>query len=337
MALFPIRMGVVDVQVPVRTSNIMGGMDTITPVACVVTNSNPLHNDLNPPLATTDTYKFVLALAGEDRVNGGYTFAEASEETAAVSITNVQTQCIRLSVANELLPANWDEAAFMVVFVKVNSSSKYQQVKNALIPIDGDDFVTSIMGKPMRSAQRFTLAFLQSTNDTDLKAGSRYPYGFTFETVEPTTGAINETYNIDSITVDINTGPSFTQKTSTAVGLSFQTILNDIKTVVRSAGGLVAKFLDPDGVAITEGATGLANAVAIFKGNQPVRVNYPPDSFGNVEEAVFLSLQVQNNNSLTLAWSKSATTPVDITYEAAIIDALLIGQHTKLSKLKHVN
>lgn len=330
------RVGVIDVQLPVRSQNTLGDLTGVTPTVCVVTDQDQLLNDHPSPLAIGDTYTFCIALGGEDRTNGGYTFGGASSVSSTVSITN-QTDILRLNVSNSDLGSAstyFDEAAFIAVFMLINSASKYQLVKLAYVPRDGSDWVVAVNHKPMRSAISRTLSFLQTAfGNTDDYVGDRNPYGFTFEAVTPTTQDIVESYDISQVNIDTNSGPPFRVRTTCAAGISFQLLLNDIKTVVRAAGGMASKYDDPSGNIVTEGEYGLATAQAIMRGNQPVIVTYAPDGNNDIEEATYLALRTQNDDNLRMNWSKSHDTPVNITYQAAVLDSLLVGCFTKTSRI----
>ena len=121
MSLENVRIGVLNVKLPVKTQNIMSALTksatALVPTVCAVTDSNPLLNDLNSPLASGDTYTFVLALMGEDRVYGGYTVACASDVSTVLTYTD-PTDAIRISIPNTQLPSNYEEAAAMAIFVK---------------------------------------------------------------------------------------------------------------------------------------------------------------------------------------------------------------------------
>lgn len=335
MSLQKIRIGILDIELPVQSENTVPSALSITPTVSDIDlgPTTKLNNDINPPLNTADTYQFVIGFVGEDRVNGGYTVGFCSQGSGIVSIAEADNG-IRISVPNASLPTYYDEAVCMAVFVKINSASKYQLCKLAYIDPEGD-FNTIITHKPLRSAPKFNLSLLQSTDDTDETLGSRVGYGFTFEKIEPTTQEITERYAVTTVPVSPNNGPDFNVRTTVASGLEFNLLLNDIKNFVQAAGGHWAKYNDAAGdYLIEEGEFSLATAQAVLRGNRPVKVNYPPDGLGNAEVGLFLGLLSFNQQELTAAWSKSGTTPVRFVFEAAILDKLVTSQHAKVSYKK---
>ena len=333
MSLQKVRIGILDLELPVQSQNLVPSALSITPSVSdipLVNGSSKIDNDINPRLSTADTYQFVVGFVGEDRVNGGYTVGVCSQGTGVATIAD-NANGMRISIPNGSLPAFYDEAVCMAVFVKINASSKYQLCKLSFIDPEGD-FNTIITHKPLRSAPKFNLSTLQTNVSTDATLGSRVGYGFTFEQIEPTTQEITERYQVTTVPVSPNTGPDFNIRTSVASGLEFKLLLNDIKDFVNAVGGYWAKYNDVSGLnEIEEGMYSLATAQAIFRGNRPVRVTYPPDGLGNAEVALFLGLLTFNQTELTAAWSKSADTPVNFVFESAILDRLINSQHAKVS------
>ncbi len=332
-----IRIGVVDIELPVQSENLTPSALSITPTVSDITMgaSTRLDNDINPSLSTADTYQFVIGFVGEDRKNGGYTVTVCSQGSGIATIA-LPKNGLRISVPNGSLPTYYDEAVCMAVFVKINGSSKYQLCKLAYIDPTGD-FNTMITHKPLLTAPSFNLVTLQTNDATDDWLGSRVGNGFTFETVEPTTGEITEKYAVSSVPVDPNNGPPFNVRSAVASGLEFNLLLNDIKDFVNAAGGYWAKYTDVGGTnTIEEGMYSLATAQAVLRGNRPVRVNYPPTGNGSTsaEVGLFLGLLTFNQQELTAAWSKSGTTPVKFNFETAILDKLVSSQHAKVSYKK---
>lgn len=337
MSLQKVRIGILDLELPVQSDNLVPSALSITPTVSdipLVSGLSKTDNDINPPLSTSDTYQFVIGFVGEDRTNGGYTVAVCSRGSGIATIA-AASNGLRISVLNGSLPTFYDEAVAMAVFVKINGSSKYQLCKLAYIDPDGD-FNTIITHKPLLSAPKFDLSLLQAAT-VDPTLGSRVGNGFTFQTATPTTQEITERYQVTTVSVSPNTGPDFNIRTSVASGLEFKLLLNDIKNFVDAVGGYWAKYNDVSGLnEIEEGMYSLATAQAIFRGNRPVRVTYPPDGLGNAEIALFLGLLTFNQTELTAAWSKSADTPVNFVFESAILDGLINSQHAKVSYKKRV-
>lgn len=334
MSLNKVRIGVLDIQLPVQSTNTVPTALSITPVVSSVPlpATSRADNDINPVLLVADTYQFVIGYVGEDRVNGGYTVGICSQGTGIISPGSA-TAGLRISVLNGLQPAYYDQAVCMAVFVKVNNASQYQLCKLAYIDPTGD-FNTIITHKPLLSAPKFDLSDLQSNVATNAILGSRVGYGFTFETLEPTTQEITERYAVTQVPVSPNNGPDFNVRTSVASGLEFSLLLNDIKTFVKAVGGYWASYTDIAGTStIEEGMFSLATAKSILRGNRPVKVTYPPDGQGNSEVGLFLGLLTFNQQELTAAWSKSGTTPVRFVFETAILDGLVNSQHAKVSYL----
>jgi hypothetical protein len=331
MSLEQVRIGILKVELGVPTENNVPSAVTITPTVCAITPADKLFNDINPELSTSDTYQFIIGFVGEDRTTGGYTVNHCSQGSGIASITAGQS--LRLSVLNASMPSFYDEAVGMAVFIRTNSATRYQLHSIAYIDPDGD-FNKLIMHKPLRSAPTFLASLLQSSTADDV-LGDRDGFGFEFEEIRLTTNEMVELYSVTTVSVSPNNGPDFNIRTTVASGLQFESLGNAVKEFVRAVGGYYAEYAAVNGTdTIQESEMSIATAQAILRGNRPVRVTYPPDGQGNQEVAIYLGLLTFNQTELRAAWSKSATTPVTLNFETAILDRLLVGQHAKISYLK---
>ena len=113
MSLQKIRIGVVDIELPVQSSNTVPTALSITPSVSDISfgATTKLDNDINPSLSTADTYQFVVGFVGEDRVNGGYTVGVCSQGTGIATIA-AAANGLRIAIPNASLPVYYDEAAF---------------------------------------------------------------------------------------------------------------------------------------------------------------------------------------------------------------------------------
>lgn len=193
-----------------------------------------------------------------------------------------------------------------------------------------------IVSKPLRVSPRFSTAVLTaSTSDPIL--GDRAPLGVTWEEITPTTGDFNFRRPVQSVNVSPNTGPDFTVATGRGTGISFQSLVNDIKTFVRAAAGIYVKYTDSNGDVIEEARLSLNTAQAILRGNRAVQVYLPPDNTGNQEIRLLIGMLTFNQQELTEAWSKGATTPVTFQFDPASLDKLITNQHTEVEYNRHIS
>lgn len=324
-----LRIGVLDVQLPLQSSNTVPDMTSITPTVCALSPDDILLNDVNNPLVSGDTISVIVGLVGEDRVNKGYTVARCS---LAGSTTIGSGKAIRVSVPFASIGGSFDEAVCMAIFVKFNSASLYQLQGFGYIDADATDFVYVIDSKPLRAANKFSSTLLQAAT-TDSILGSRVGYGYTYETLSPTTGDTTENFPTVSVNVSPNTGPDFQIRTTVSEGFSFQLLSNDLRSFIRAAGGNFVEYTY-NGVKYRQGHNAMTTAQAVIRGNQPIKLNFPPDVTGYAETKLLIGNLTFNQQEFSAAWSKSAPTPVTFVFQPAALDKLILNQHAAISYYK---
>lgn len=264
-----------------------------------------------------------------DTTNGGYTVGYCSPESSSITITTA-TDGILMRVANAAWPAGFDSAICAAVFLKINSA-QYQLAEFAYIDT-ANDFSFMLYAKPLRVAPKFALATLQSTT-ADVILGNRTPKGITYLEITPTTGDFTFRRPVNNVTVSPNNGPDFQVASGRGVGISFQALVNDIKTFVQAAAGVYRKYTDYLGNTITQSNMSLSTAQAILRENRAVQVFLPPDAKGNQEVRLLIGMLTFNQQELTEAWSKTAPTPVTFVFDPASMDRLITNMHTEVQYL----
>lgn len=326
MTTQPQRIGVPTIELSLDSTTSVPSLASLTFAASAITPTDSLYNDSTPSLLTSEDYQVCIALVGRDTTNGGYTINAASPGSGIVNITTGQVIEITVDEAN--WPANYEVAVAAAVFLKVGSGS-FQLAQFAYIP-DGEDFSTVIKAKPIRTAPRFTFALLNSTT-TDLILGDRAPLGVTYEEITPTTDTFNIVRRVDTVTVSPNNAPDYTIATTRAVSVQFQALSNDIKTIVRAAGGNYVQY-SSGGLIHREAHSSKNTAQAIVRGNKPIRLTFPADEFGAGEVMLLVGQLAVNQVEFTEAWSKTATTPISFTFDAVATDRLTNSIDTEIKK-----
>ena len=326
-----IRIGVVDVSLPVDDTAVsVPGLSSITPVVTAITPDDGLPNDIDNPLSAADTYSVVIGLLAQDSNNKGYTITECSQAVTSLSVTAGQS--LLVSVGTSSLPTYWDEAVALAVFLKTNNASNYQLQGYGYLDAEATEVLYVIDTKPLRNVPSFALSLLQSTTGNTV-IGSRVAFGTTYETLTPTTGDTTENFPVITVPVSPNTGADFDVRTTVSNGFSFQLLANDLKNFIRAQGGNYVEYTR-SGVTYRQGKMAMNTAQAILRGNKPMKLNFPPDSSGFAEVKLLIGNLTFNQQELTAAWSKSATTPINFVFQPANLDTLINNIHTSISYFK---
>lgn len=324
MPILEPRNGAKTVQLSKNSSTALPALTTLTFSACAITPTELLINDATSDLSASDTYQVMIGLLGRDATNKGYTIGRCSPSSGNLTIT--AGQVIQVKVVNTDWPTDFDEAIAAAIFLKINNAD-FQLAGYGYID-DADDFSHIIMAKPLRVAPKFSNALLQSTTADDI-LGDRAPLGVTYEDFGLTTGPVNENYQVSTLTVSPNNGPDFPLVTSRGVGVSFSSLINDIREFVRAAAGNYVKYTD-GGDVVREAQMSLSTAQALLQGNRPIKLIAPADSDGNQEITLLLGLLTVNQQELTAAWSKTEVTSVNFQFNPASLDKLINNQHTQI-------
>lgn len=320
MAVNVIRIGVPVVKLSVQNSTAVPSLSTLVFDCSAVTPTDSLQASIRNPLAAATNYQVMLALLGIDATNGGYTINYASPGSGILTVT--AGQAIKVHVTNGNWPANFDQATACAVFLKKGSVSTWTLADLAYIDTSSDFNFAIMADAAPGSPSGFTTALLQSTT-TDATLGSRAPVGVTYATLGPTTGGVQISRDVSSVTVSPDNAPDYTIKTSQAANISFQTLPNGVKDVVRAAGGIYATFTGDSSAVITQSLQTLLTATAVLKGNKSLILNMPVDSTGVSETRLYLGNLTTNQNAFTENWQRSATTPIQYNLVTAPQDSLL--------------
>lgn len=322
MAIQTYRIGVPKVFLPQRLSSDVGNkiaaVHALTFTASAATPTSLLLNDANPDLDTTASYYVTIAPVGEDKTNGGITFGATSPVTGPITVT--AGQGILVNVANANYVSNMSSAMAMAVFLRKNSGN-YQLQGYAYID-PSNDFNYMITSEPLATASSYTAALLQSTTADDA-IGSRVPYAITYAALTPTTGGVNVSRDVASVTVSPDNAPDYQLATARGTTITFGLLPNDIKQVVQANAGNYAKYSVSGGHIVETSNMSLATAVALITGNMPLKLVLPPDANRVQEIRLYMGTITQNQSSGAEPWSKTSTTPLQFTFANVLVDALL--------------
>ena len=333
MAIVSFRAGPPTILYPVLNTTALPSLVTITPTASALTLVTETNNSLQTPLSQGVAYTFILALVGKDNTTDGYSVDQGSQATASVTLTGLQN-AIQIKVPLASWPANYQYAQFVGVFMAAGAGN-YQFCKAVPIVQNVDtanDFYTIVTMQPLSAATTFTAALLQSTtNPTNIRdLGDRNPTGVTWTALSPTTQDIVITFEAGAkVTFSPNNSADFSAITARPMSVAFQTELNDQNSQVQATAGDYWSGVTADGHTITEASFAINTAQVVVKGNRALMIVMPQDPNTGIGETVlFCSLQLQNQEEVALAWSKSNQTPVSFKFQPAPVDALFNNQPT---------
>lgn len=296
----------------------------LTFTACPTTLTDVFLNSKNSPLDTTATYQVIVGLVGMDQVNKGYTIGVCSPSSGALAVTS--TQGILVNVLNANWGANFGSAVCAAVFLKKNSGS-FQLADFAYID-PSNAFNHMIVGEPLITQPLFTNTLLQS-NTTDATLGSRAPYGVTYTNIAPTTGGVNITRQVDTVTFSPDNSANFPVATTRSTEITFQLLANDIKDVVRASAGNYSAYTS-SGHTLEEAQMSMMDSSVLVTGNLPLKLVMPLNKFGKQEVRLYLGSISQNQTQWAEAWKKDAQTPVSFTFSTVSLDTLILGMHCEV-------
>src|SRR3990167_2063340 len=330
MAIKEFRAGPSQVYPGISDKNTtLPALTTLTFTASADTPTTLERNSGRTALPTSTNIQVIVGLVGED-AGGGYSVTRCSPNSGTLTVTSGQT--IKVKVLNADWPASFNKAAGVAVFLKFGSADEWQLAKVA--PTDStNDFVTAVLARPRLGAKKFTEALLQSVTATDTALGDRVPTGYDFPEVTPTTDNVVIRYSTENITFKPNNAGDFANPTARPVGVTFNGLINDLQTVSRAVAADYVEYTD-SAVTFKESDQGFKTAVAIIKGNKPLKMLFPPDNSGNQEELLFMSLLLENTEEVALNWSKGDQTPVPFVYNQAPLDHLFDNQPTVYARLR---
>lgn len=328
MSTRSIRIGAAKAYFPLSTTSAVAGFSgaspTLTWTASSVLALDTLVNGENPVLDTTAQYYFIIAPLGEDKLNGGYTIGSGSPIVGPLTVDGSTTTgfCLQILAAN--FTTNLNKAGGVLIFMRKNSSD-YIPHSIAVVDVNGNDFSTLIVNEPTPGAVGYTAAQLQTAvADTTMPFGSRAPYGYQWVLLSPSTGGIDVSFDVNQVPVSPDNSPDYTAVAGRGCSFSLKLLANAVKDIIRANAGNYAKFTLPGSTKIVEVAT-MANqtAISLISGNKPWKLLLPPDANRVSEVQVFYAATTQNQTGGNMLWSKSQTTPVDISVQNINVDTLL--------------
>lgn len=297
---------------------------TLAFTASGVDMTDNVRNSTLKGLDTTLTYQVVLCPRGADTTTSGYAIGRGSPSSGNLTLTT--GQCIEITVALGAWPANY-EKGFVDAFLKTGSGDF--QLAASVKPSTAGSTKFVIMTKP--TSESFTLAQLQSTTpSSSLKAlGDRAPKAYLFQEITPTTGPVNVSFTQgNTVTFSPNTSADFQVVGARPVAVNFQGMVNSEKAITQATAGDWTEW-QSGGVTYQQGQFGMNTAQILAKGNAPFIMEFPADpDTGAVTQVLFFGLLLQNQDEVSLAWSKTDQTPVTYNFQPAPLDKLLNNQPT---------
>lgn len=318
------KIGVAQAQIAVDAPLVtVPSLATLTFSACANTPTSSLAQDGRTNLSASDTYQIVLGLVGRDATNGGYSVSRCSHSSGNIVVT--AGQGIQVKVVNTDWPASYNGSIAVAIFIKVNSQD-FQLAKCAYLDT-GNDFVSTVLVKPLPAVVQIPVATLQSVT-TSNELGDRTPIGVTWLPLTPTEGGVTVTRNVTNVNVNPDTQAAFDVATTRSTNISFQLLLNEIVDVIRGNAGVYIEQTS-GGHTIYEGEMALNTASAILSGNKAIKLFMPLSGDGTQEVRLLLGNLQQNQQANTENWKKDGTTTIGFNFTAAAQDYLLVNVPTE--------
>lgn len=323
------RTGVPTVQIPVESSTSLPSLATLTFTASAVTPVDSSLNDVRRALDPSVTYQVSIGLLGRDSTTGGYTVGRCSPSSGDLTIS--AGQGIQISVQNEDWPAGVEEAFAVAVWLK-SGAGNFALCQYAYMDPDAD-FVTAVFARPTSESMRKSITLLQSaSSDDDL--GDRDAKGFTFRTPTPTSGGVQISRDVSTVTFTPDTANDFQGTTTRTASISFELLQNDVKDIVDANAGTYIKHTF-EGTTYEESQMSLFSASARLTGNKPLKLVMPQDGNGYQEIRLYIGQLTQNQEGNQESWTKDNQTTVSYSYSPAPLDTLVQGVNTEITYKKH--
>lgn len=321
-----IRIGAATVELSTKTATNVPDLTGVGPTVSAVdaADMDVLINDAKAPLPAGD-YKVLVALVGRDETNGGYTIG-ASTDVMGMAQTITAGQGLLVKIASGDWPSDFDSAICAAIFLNTGASSMYTLAEFAYIDID-TDFRHMVISKPMTAAPKFAEALLTGSDPNDI-LGDRSPLGVSYAAITPTSGGVTVTRDVTTVTVAPDNSPDYQIASSRGANITFNSLSNDVKEVVRSTGGDYVKFTDTDD--FEQNAMSMATAVARLSGNASIRLTMPPDNKGLSETRLYLGNLNVTQAQVAEAWVKTAPTLITFNLQTAIQDKMINNQHCEI-------
>ena len=271
----------------------------------------------------------MIGLVGHDPAGGlGVTRCCAPFPSMGLAISAGQGAQITLPLAD--LPSGWNTSMAAVLFILPNGGSQAVQAKFSYIDERATvDFNDIIYTNPLYGANSFSTTLLQAAT-TDPYLGGRLPVQGTWNKINFTTGGVDVERQFAQITFTPDIGPDFPAATVRAASIRFDSLLNSIQDIIRSAGGNYIEIVDGASKTIRLGQASLQFVTALLKGNNAIKLYMPVDQTGFAEQRLYLGNLTVNQSGFTEQWRKTSQVPVHFQFVPAAQDGLLICQNAEI-------
>lgn len=312
----------------------MPSANAISYTASGSTLDDLVSNSILNPLATGVNYEVVLALVGNDQTTKGLSYSRSTPSSGVLTLTG-NNNAIAVTIPNASWPTNYQYAGFVAVFLKQGSADAFQLAACQAIDTT-NDMVIFILAAPQSTANKYTISQLNSTSTiSDNSLGDRKPTGYDFFQITPTTRDITQKDTVPAqITFTPNTSADFNVATTRGFDVEFFSEANDVKTLIQAgAGDYGSKVIG--GVTYKQSARAINTAQIKLPGVMPLVIIMPPDPVLGVGETMLCtSLLLQNQDELSLAWSKRNETPVRWHFQSISSEVSMIDVPTVWSYLR---
>lgn len=319
------RIGVQRIGITSNAGITVPSLQTLTFTACAITPTVVTYNDADNPLSSSDTYQVVLALLGMDLVNKGYTVARSSPSSGNLVVTTGQVIEVQVPVAN--WPANYQYAAGVAVFIKVNSAD-FQLADIGYIDTNQTTFSFIIKTKPLTSKETVALSVLQSTTVSNY-LGSRVPDGITESLFDETSGGVTIERARKAATISPDHTDDYPAGTTSSATIRFSLLVNEMLNIISAQTGNYVTYTS-GGKTYKQGHMSLATAVANFVGNRRIKLFMPRSADGTQEIVLYYGNLTTNQEGGTETWSRDNPTTLPYVFVAATQDRLLADTHTEV-------
>lgn len=235
------RAGVPAVQIPLSTTNAIG---TLNGVSVNVSAITPVDSYLNGPTSALPAgqYQVLAGMVGEDQVNRGYTVGQCCAAAPGTALTLTAGQMIQVQITAANRPANANGSPAIALFLIYGGNTNAQYCGMFPVSQSGDIQVV-IDSLPLASAPFFAPSVLTGTaNDSAQILGSRSPYAYNWITIGPTGDGNDVGRDVDQITFTPDTAKDVKVATVRSTLVSFSTLPNQMKDIIRAAGGMFVEF-----------------------------------------------------------------------------------------------
>lgn len=328
------RAGVAGIRVPSSNGIALPSLATLSFTASGDTLDDSLFNGLTANLATGVNFQVAVALVGQDNTKGGWSVTPSTPSSGTLQLTGTQNY-IKVTIPNANWPnANFKYAGFVAVFLATGQGD-FQLAWCQ--PVDAQrDMVLLVCIQPLSAVESFPIATLTSTTTVASNAlGDRKPTGYAFTTIQPTTQDVELLDTVGgSVTFSPNTAQDYNVATARGFDVRFQTLINDVKTIITAGAGVfAAKTIG--GVLFQQSARAVNTSQIIVKGNAPLLIDMPNDpSLGVGETLLATSMLLQNQDQIAMAWSKGKQTSVPFHYQQSPTDSLFTNVPTVWTSLR---